>query len=129
MPDPPDQNYLQNAVTIPIDDTHSAIIDKEWAPALCLFHWRPIRRRRCYYAYADIHFREYNGKLSMSRIVAQTPPGQVCHHRNRNSLDNRAANLVNLTQKDHKLLHRNHSLTIKYQQNTPPKPESVTQTP
>jgi len=50
----------------------------------------------------------------MHRLVAHTPKGMVTHHRNRNTLDNRRANLINLSPKQHHALHQNHSLLIKF---------------
>jgi hypothetical protein len=109
-----DPLHHQNATEIPVGNGQFAIVDKAWAPALCLFDWYTVRHRRCYYAYARIHFKEYDGKMSMSRIVAQTPTNQVCHHRNRNPLDNRHGNLLNMDRKDHQHLHRNNTLLIKH---------------
>lgn len=41
----------------------------------------------------------------MHRIIAKTPANMVCHHKNGNSLDNRRANLLNMTLFDHTKLH------------------------
>lgn len=114
MRDPPDQLHQQNSVLIPLDNELSAIVDPAWDAPLCLFHWRPVRRRRCYYAYTYIPVGNLRGSISMSRIIAQTPTFQVCHHRNRNPLDNRRSNLLNMNRSDHQLLHRNNTLLVKH---------------
>jgi len=39
--------------------------------------------------------------LFMHRLVAKTPQGYLCHHINRDTLDNRRRNLQNMTEFDH----------------------------
>lgn len=41
----------------------------------------------------------------MHRQIAHTPRGQVCHHLNGISLDNREANLLNCTPAQHNFYH------------------------
>jgi len=43
--------------------------------------------------------------VRMHRVVALTPPWLLCHHINGNSLDNRRANLQNMTEYDHVKCH------------------------
>ena len=50
----------------------------------------------------------------MHRLIAKTHYDMICHHRNRNSLDNRRANLVNMPKDDHHRLHGNDNLIVKY---------------
>ena len=50
----------------------------------------------------------YRGKkifVRMHRVVALTPPGMLCHHVYGNALDNRRANLQNMTEYDHVKCH------------------------
>lgn len=56
-----------------------------------------------------LRFDTVNGKTKatyMHRLIAHTPRGMICHHVNRNGLDNRRANLVNMTQSEHVQLSR-----------------------
>lgn len=43
--------------------------------------------------------------LLMHRIIANTPEGMVCHHKNGFGRDNRECNLINMTGPDHSCLH------------------------
>lgn len=92
-----------------------AICDQTDFPLLVAYNWRAVRNRRSWYAVTEFTIHRKRHKLYMSRMVADTPDGCVCHHRNRNSLDNRLANLVNMQKKDHQFLHHNDNLLIKFE--------------
>jgi len=49
----------------------------------------------------------------MHRFIARTPFGDVCHHINGDSLDNRFENLKNMGKQDHTMLERNNRIRIK----------------
>lgn len=69
------------------------------------FNWYANRSRSRYYA---MHKGVADGKakyVSMHRLIAYTRPDQVCHHKNNNSLDNRRANLQNMSWFDHAKMH------------------------
>lgn len=92
---------------------HSVIYDAADEALVRGFVWRAHRRHRSWYAGSRL---TKNGKSHifwMHRVIAATPFGQVCHHRNRDSLDNRRANLLNMPCRQHQLLHQNNSLQIK----------------
>ncbi len=107
-------NEPQNYAIIPLTQGKFAIVDSERYQVLSHFHWRAVQAH--YGWYAKTSFRK-NGKLitiSMHRFVAQTPPGQVPHHKNGNTLDNREANLENMTKRIHGLYHANNRILRKF---------------
>lgn len=78
-----------------------ALCDPKWLYALSALHWYAKKSRGLYYACAKV---KIDGKirfLRMHRIVAHTPADKVTHHINGNTLDNRVANLQNLTKFEH----------------------------
>jgi len=111
---------LQPVCQIDIGNELVAIIDSDDSTWISEFNWHPVRHGRCWYAETTIG-RGVNFKIfSMHRMIAKTPRGQVCHHRNRNSLDNRASNLLNMLRDDHTFLHKNDTLLIKFDQSADP---------
>jgi len=42
----------------------------------------------------------------MHRQIMHTPKGFIVHHKNRRTLDNRKQNLINLTDEQHKEVHK-----------------------
>jgi len=82
-----------------------ALVDPELYDELNRHKWYAKKSFHCWYAVRKI---TVNGKtvfLFMHRVIAQTPAGQICHHQNGNSLDERRANLLNMNPYDHKILH------------------------
>lgn len=91
-----------------------AIVDDDRYDALMKFKWRAVRHKRSWYAKTTIY---KNGKqidISMHRFIAKTRIGFVPHHHNRNSLDNRRANLENMTRKNHDRFHADDKIKIKF---------------
>lgn len=79
-----------------------AIVDPWWWVSLNRRGWRAVLRTGGWYA---LRITKQNGRYKyeyMHRIIAQTPKGLECHHKNRNTLDNREANLENKTVPDHR---------------------------
>lgn len=99
---------------IPLGDDKIALLDAYDYARLSRYKWRAVKSRRAYYAKTTVGVGIKQCDLSMHRMVAHTPFGMVCHHRNRNSLDNRLSNLTNMTRQDHDMLHKNDTLTIKF---------------
>lgn len=98
-----------------LGDYKEAIVDTEALPALLHYQWRAVKANRCWYAKTTVGTFPNQVDLSMHRIIAKTPRGKITHHRNRNSLDNRKANLLNMLRYNHERLHRNNSLLIKFE--------------
>ena len=101
-------------ILIPLNDDHYALIDASDFALVSKYKWRAVKYHRCYYARSTYRKNNQTHSVSMHRLINQTPAAEICHHRNRNSLDNRRVNLLNLTKKDHRFLHLNNSLIIKF---------------
>lgn len=78
-----------------------AFCDPKWLYALSTLHWYAKKSRGLFYACAKVKIDGKTRFLRMHRIVAHTPADKVTHHINGNSLDNRVANLQNLTKFEH----------------------------
>lgn len=100
---------------IPLTRGKFAIVNAHREAALLKFSWRAVRHKRSFYAKTTIVKNGRQIDISMHRLIARTPFGQVCHHDNRNSLDNRNENLKNMTKKAHDLLHTLDSILIKFE--------------
>jgi len=94
-----------NAVTIMLSRGRVALIDLIDYPLISRFYWRAVKSGSCYYACARYVRSGLTYTMRMHRLIAQTPPDQVCHHENHNSLDNRRANLTNMFEDQHALEH------------------------
>lgn len=103
-----------------LDDQHTTFVDTIHLDALLKFHWSAVRSRKCWYAKSTVGQGKFKLHLSMHRLIANTPRGHVCHHRNRCSLDNRFNNLLNMTKDDHHVLHRDNHALIKFETNSRP---------
>lgn len=90
---------------IPVGDSFFAIVDKDLAPGLLKFHWQAKVFRRCVYAVTYVGEGDKRRRLNMHRWIARTQYPDVCHHKNSNTLDNRRANLENMSKRAHKALH------------------------
>lgn len=89
----------------------------DWLWLSC-FTWHAYRRQKSFYARTSIFANGKTRWVYMHRMIAKTPLDWICHHRNRNSLDNRDKNLINMSKKDHQFLHQNNTLTIKFEKQT-----------
>lgn len=92
-----------------------AIVSLHRLPALQKFSWRAVQHKRSWYAKTTIIKNGRQIDISMHRFIAQTKFPNVCHHDNRNSLDNRDENLINMTKQAHDLLHTLDSILIKFE--------------
>lgn len=101
-------------ILIPLTNDQFALIDESDFDLVSKYKWRAVKYRRSYYARASYRKNNKTHSVSMHRLIAQTPAAQICHHRNRNSLDNRRINLLNMIKHDHQFLHKNNSLIIKF---------------
>ena len=110
---PAEKNQIIPSTTINLNDGYVAIVDSDLEEFLRTFQWRAIQYQRCFYARASLKTSGEPRQVSMHRLVAKTPAGEVCHHRNRNTLDNRRANLCNLSKHEHHRIHSDD--TILYQ--------------
>lgn len=90
-----------------------AIVDNHRYAALNKFSWRAVHAHNNWYAKTTIRRDGTDIDISMHRFIARTPFGHVCHHVNGNSLDNREANLLNMSKQEHTMLERNNRIRIK----------------
>lgn len=114
-----------------VNETHTltctngllVFIDAENYLWLSCFVWRAYRKQKSWYARTSIFANGKTRWVYMHRMVAKTPLDQVCHHRNRNSLDNHIKNLLNMSKKEHQFLHINNTLTIKFENKSESRPD------
>jgi len=105
----------QRPILIPLTKGLHAIIDAADFDKVSLYKWRAVKYHRSYYARSTHKTTGEKCHRSMHRLIAGTKKELVCHHRNRNTLDNRRDNLLNLTKNGHKFIHLNNSLIIKFE--------------
>lgn len=96
----------QNSLVVDLTQGKSAIVDIDVTPLVWEYRWRAIKWNFRWYAYSTKRRDGTPALIAMHRLIAKTPPGQICHHLNRNSLDNRLSNLMNLTNRLHGQLHK-----------------------
>ena len=108
---------------LPVDEVHTAIVDAAQYPALSKYHWRIRRRRRCVYAFTRLTNHPNGRQTLMHRMIADTPPDMVCHHINHNTLDNRKANLLNMTRQAHDDLHQGNTCRVIFSPANTEKPD------
>lgn len=109
---------MSRVVYIDTDPSIAMIVDAEDEQVFNHLPTSYVRTRRCYYATIDINIFGKVRRKRVHRIVARTPPHEVCHHRNRNSLDNRRNNLLNMNPIHHDHLHKNNNCLVKYDNNS-----------
>jgi len=95
-----------NSIPIDLGDGKIAIIDQSPPDDIFDYKWRPVLWNFRWYAIATSRLDGTRCRVSMHRLIAQTPPGEVCHHFNKNSLDNRRGNLLNQMPLHHGQLHK-----------------------
>lgn len=79
----------------------AALVDEKDYARLNRFYWSAQKAHGREYAVRKEIRYKIARKIYMHRVVAKTPPGLVCHHVNGFGLDNRRANLQNLTRGEH----------------------------
>lgn len=105
LKDPPDDNADYRFIEL----THGkrAIVDAELFDDLNKYHWQARKSFCRWYAMRKVVSNGREFWIRMHRQIMNTPRDQIVHHKNRNTLDNRRAELENMTQKNHKFLHQN----------------------
>jgi len=97
---------LDNFALIKVHPNTSAIVDLDDFENLKKYKWYIIKQHGLPYAARKV---STNGKVywvRMHRQIMHTPTGQIVHHRNRRTLDNRKINLLNATDIEHKEIHK-----------------------
>lgn len=94
-----------NSYAWPLTHGKSAIVDRPIPSVLCDYKWVAVLWNYRWYAYSWKKIDGTRSRIAMHRLLADTPPGETTHHLNKNSLDNRGANFLNMTHRAHKQLH------------------------
>ncbi|MBA7692531.1 hypothetical protein ES703_101098 [subsurface metagenome] len=81
------------------------IVDADLYNELNRYYWRAVRSFSRFYAVREIRIKGGYRTIRMHRQVAKTPGDRICHHKNGNTLDNRRANLANITDYLHRKLY------------------------
>ncbi|GAI12554.1 unnamed protein product [marine sediment metagenome] len=89
-------------VEIPLQRGMKTIVDPDWFDYLNGFHWYAKKSRGKWYACRKVRAGDKVYFIRMHRVIAATIPSEIPHHINDNSLDNRSANLQNMTYNERK---------------------------
>jgi len=95
----------ENSRLVKLTHGKSAIVDIDVTPDVWKYKWRAIKWNFRWYAYSTKFLDGTPARIAMHRLIAKTPLGEICHHANGNSLDNRFANLMNMTNSLHSDIH------------------------
>lgn len=95
----------ENSCQVKLNHGKFAVVDRPMPHCIIVYKWRAIKWNFRWYAYSTRTLAGKCAGVAMHRLIANTPIGEVCHHYNKNSLDNRLANLLNQTNHDHAELH------------------------
>ena len=82
-----------------------AIVDPELFVELSQYYWIATKSHGKPYAARRVRRDGKSKYIFMHRQIMRTPDYQVCHHINKNPIDNRKANLLNMTPDQHKEIH------------------------
>lgn len=96
----------ENSCQVKLTNGMFAIVDKPLTNQIAGLKWRAIKWHFRWYAVASRTLHGSTVQVAMHRLIAATPRGEVCHHYNKNSLDNRFANLLNQLPLHHQQLHK-----------------------
>jgi len=90
---------------VPLGKGLFALVDPGWYDYLLQFNWYAKKSAGRYYACRKVTKKGKVSFVRMHRFIAATPPDQLCHHINGNTLDNRSANLRNMSNYEHSKLY------------------------
>lgn len=93
------------AARIKLQGHFYTLVDPDWFDFLVQFPWYAKKSNTQYYACRKITENGHAYFIRMHRVVAETPVDLVCHHINRKTLDNRRANLQNMSWFEHSKLY------------------------
>lgn len=96
----------ENSRLVELTQGKYAIVDIDVDPLVWEYKWRAIKWNFRWYAYSTKRLDGTTTRIAMHRLIACTPLGEICHHANGNSLDNRSANLLNLSNRLHAQIHK-----------------------
>lgn len=91
-----------DAVPIRLTKGMTAYISPHRVPLVSQFYWRAVKSSSGYYARARYQKDGKTITIRMHRLIADTPPGQKCHHKDHNRMNNTDENLENQTEREHR---------------------------
>lgn len=94
-----------NSFNFPLTQGKSTIVDLPVPTILYKYQWVAVYWNFRWYAYSYRKIDKSISRIAMHRLLANAKPGETTHHLNKNSLDNRQANFLNMTFLHHKQLH------------------------
>ena len=77
------------------------MVDESLYEILNRYKWHLKKSFHCWYVVRRCRPKIKKHYIRLHRIIALTPPNLITHHRNLNTLDNRTANLLNITELEH----------------------------
>ncbi|MBA7478001.1 hypothetical protein ES707_13416 [subsurface metagenome] len=89
------------AAKIELQGEFFVLVDPDWLDYLIQFNWYAKKSNSQYYACRKVTDGKSVWFIRMHRLIADTPVDLVCHHVNRKTLDNRRANLQNMSWFEH----------------------------
>lgn len=92
-------------IVIPLKHGRVILVDPDRYGEFRKYHWFLKWSGFRAYACRSVTVDGKKKFIRMHRVVADTPDDMVCHHINKNPLDNRRANLQNMTWFDHTKMH------------------------
>lgn len=92
--------------SIPLTKGKYTLIDPSVWVGIDRKGWRAKKSRGGWYAYKITRVNGTNCYTYLHRLINKTHPGFETHHKNGFTLDNREANLVEMTEAEHENLHR-----------------------
>jgi len=101
-----DKPTPENSCLIDLGNERFAIVDSPVRRDLLAHKWYAVLWNFRWYAYSKRLLDGTPCYVAMHRLIANTQKNEVCHHANRNSLDNRIANLMNMSSRHHRELHK-----------------------
>jgi hypothetical protein len=104
------ESFPNGVAYMPLGDGYYATVDPEDYAWLSKFRWTWAKSSSKIYAVRKKHIQGKEITIRMHREIAKTPAGMDCHHISRNSLNNRKANLINLTPIEHIYAHKSGAL-------------------
>lgn len=92
---------VRSGMLLPVGSHLFSFVDEDDYKRLCRYRWRLRMSNACFYAVRRVHKDGKTYEIKLHREIMHTPEGYECHHKNRDTLDNRKINLKNLTPAEH----------------------------
>lgn len=92
-------------VTLSLGHNLFTTIDYDDFSSFHKYHWKARKSHSCWYASRKETVQGKSRTVFLHRELLNAKPDEVVHHLNRNTLDNRRANLQLLTPHDHGHIH------------------------